>query len=359
MNKYCLLLCVLLAGTAPSPSFAQEAKPIIKEKKISKHYTADKPELSITNFYGDVQVNTWDKNEVTIEIKVTGISKNSKTAQDIVNSVNIADDARKSRISFVTKIAAPYNDTSGKYREEIKVEYIVNAPVNTRLTIDNTYGDVRIGKLNGKLDLKILSGSYQLQDLNADDNEIYVKESSKHKINSVTYINKGKVTATRGGRISVGKANVLTVWGYDSVAIDTVSELGILNHAGKLEIGSVADLDGTIEHTQAVIHSLTSKADVEFKDCGNITFMSIGPKPDQVDIHAVNSGLIFHFPDDAVFDYDITLKKTTFYNTSLPEFLKENTRTDDKKEQTTINGGKGTGGGFVKIDIEGGNTTFF
>src|ERR1700733_3546477 len=75
-------------------SSAQEEKLIIKQKKISKHFNVKATDkLSIENRFGNVIINTWDKNEVTVDITENGKAKTDARARELLGNIDVKEES--------------------------------------------------------------------------------------------------------------------------------------------------------------------------------------------------------------------------------------------------------------------------
>jgi hypothetical protein len=100
MRKALVNTSFLLAGLLTlTNGFSQEkhkewAEPKFKKSKsYSKSYslsTSDK--ISLDNQFGEMKIMTWEKNEIKVDISITGKSDNSEQrAQEIIDRISIAD----------------------------------------------------------------------------------------------------------------------------------------------------------------------------------------------------------------------------------------------------------------------------
>lgn len=204
----------------PVKGLAQEDQIIVKQKKISRHFKvkpADK--LIIENTFGNVTVNTWDKNEVTVDITMAGKAKKEARAQVILDNINIKENTdTPGMICFKTFEKAPYNNNNGvngiskKYNDyEANITYVINAPENIGLDITNIFGDVYVGDFKGRLNVNVTFGSFHAKNISGPGKIISVDDSRKDILNSIlgdntiSSIESGYVTCSRGGNLAIDK----------------------------------------------------------------------------------------------------------------------------------------------------------
>ena len=217
---------ILLMGVFLSHlnAFAQESKLIVKQKKIKRHYLVSPTDtLIIKNGFGKLIINTWDKNEITIDITASGKAMTKTRAQDILNNISIMegkDTDLKRVIFFQTSVKAPYNNNNGVNRIttadksglnfEANVVYMVNAPKNITLDVKNTFGDVDLGDFKGKLNIEILHGHLHAKNISGSYKKISVvnsdilRDDGKYNSdNTITSIQSGEVSG--GGKLLISK----------------------------------------------------------------------------------------------------------------------------------------------------------
>lgn len=188
-----------------------------KEKKITRHFshvTNDK--LIIKNIFGNVHVNTWNKNEIDISVSIVGKFNTESKAQDLLDHVSIKEskiDKYTNTLSFESIIEKPYNNRNP---DNVNIDYIVNVPKILDLEINNKFGMVYLDDFEGKLLIDIMFGSLSAKNISGPPAIIKIN-FSKGK-NTISSIEKGDITCSGGlGEIIIDHqydtANVkLTGW---------------------------------------------------------------------------------------------------------------------------------------------------
>jgi len=155
--------------------------PKIASKKYNKVYTAGKlDELMIDNRFGEVKINTWNRNEFNVEVQVNIYADKQADAQGFLNAINISDGRREAIVSFKTIIGDNGTKSSnvlwkGEDKPRIKkieINYIVFMPAKNALNISNSYGTTILPDFEGKLML----------------NSLYSNLKAKRLINPLNYV---------------------------------------------------------------------------------------------------------------------------------------------------------------------------
>lgn len=130
----------------------------VKNKTINKSYNVGSSDkLSIKNSFGDVQVHTWNKNEIKVDVTVEVSANSENLAQKIVDGIEIADTKSGGDISFKTSIKG-VNNSKGQ-QSTMKVNYEISMPAVNPLHISNEFGATVLPDFKGEVDLTSKFGS--------------------------------------------------------------------------------------------------------------------------------------------------------------------------------------------------------
>jgi len=205
-----------------------------KTKTYSKSYSVDgNDKLQITNTYGKVTVNTWAKNEVKVEVQIKTYANEEDDAQKMLDNISITDSKENSLVSFKTNIERTSNSSgnnifgswfsNGKSNtRKSEINYTVYMPAKNQLQITNTYGNVSLPELLGKVTLKVTYGALNSQQLTNPDIRMVYGDA---KISGMT---DGDVSVTYGN-LSLGTADKLKARvTYGGMTIDRLKSYGEL-----------------------------------------------------------------------------------------------------------------------------------
>lgn len=123
-----------------------------KKSTTVKNYTLQGDEtVVIKNTFGRVNVTTWDKNEVKIIITIYVSSNDQSIAETVFNQISIKESIGKT-ISLDTKIGGngtKNNSTKKNTNSKMEINYEIQLPSNTPLTIENSFGNTTIDNRTG------------------------------------------------------------------------------------------------------------------------------------------------------------------------------------------------------------------
>jgi len=168
-----------------------------KKKTINKSYNVGPDDkLEIENQFGNVQVSTWDKNEITVDIEIVANAPTEEKAQDIMNEIDVKEIHEGHIISFKTKVGDVHNgndhrrNKNGNDDEDraFYIDYIIHMPASNRLDLENSFGKTEISDFKGLVNLTSKFGSLstgRLENVDAIDVEFgraYISEVTNGKV---------------------------------------------------------------------------------------------------------------------------------------------------------------------------------
>jgi hypothetical protein len=148
-----LLLALLLV---PATIRAEEVT-----KEFHKEYkTGPNTTLNIENKYGNVVIESWDKDQVIIDVKVTVNHPDLEKAQKYLSQIDVFFSDNESLISAKTVIddKFSFNGWGGDSRK-FSIDYTIKMPSSLALALTNKYGNTELDELSGLVNLDIKYGS--------------------------------------------------------------------------------------------------------------------------------------------------------------------------------------------------------
>ncbi|HVW94555.1 MAG TPA: hypothetical protein VHA56_01135 [Mucilaginibacter sp.] len=217
----------------------------VMEKNYSKSYPVDANDLiNLSNQFGKITVNTWDRNEVKVGIHIRAEAANESDAQKLIDGVSINDRKDGNQVSFKTDIRR--NDNSGFWdifnfnskRHKLSINYVVYMPAGTDLNIESSFGSVQLPSLDGRVRISASQGSIYAQSLSSQYNEI---EGSYCSVKIAT-MNGGKLDFSYGS-LDLDDCNKIKAdLSYTSFSLGKLRTSGDVNlaYGGGLKIGELA-----------------------------------------------------------------------------------------------------------------------
>ena len=132
-----------------------------KERDISKSYAASGNTLNIENRFGNVKINTWEKNEIKVVIHIEASSTDKEFADKSFDRIDVEESKEGSNIKLktVTNKGGEKNVGCSNCSNSLIIDYDVHLPANVALKVQNSFGGITIPDYNGAVSLQSKYGS--------------------------------------------------------------------------------------------------------------------------------------------------------------------------------------------------------
>lgn len=277
---------VFVVNRRDKDSQAQDDDATEKSKTFSKSYALDaNDEIRIENSFGKINVNTWDKNEVKVDVAIKASANDEAETQKILDQTVINSSKNGNIVSFKTEInkglgwwgTLVKNSTSKRHKVEIN--YTVYMPAKTALTITNKFGATTLPDLDGKLDITNAYGA----------------------LNAKSLSNRGNVI-----NVAFGSANIGSVYG---------SKLKVAY--GGLTLNEADKLDATVSYGHIKISKLSSSGNIILK-YGSLDVDNVSNNLKTLDVTSSFSPIKLGLPGAIDADFDVTTSFGSFsYNNDV------------------------------------------
>ena len=156
-----------------------ETQAEVRVKNYTKSYQLDANDrLKLNNQYGRIEVNTWERHEVKVDVEIKAEAGDSETAQKLLDGVTIHDGKNGDQVSFKTEIAQNNGNSWNLFSwghnktHKLTINYKVYMPAKTDLNVEDSYGAIVLPDLDGKVKITSSYGSVTAQNLNNPANEV-------------------------------------------------------------------------------------------------------------------------------------------------------------------------------------------
>jgi len=127
--------------------------------------------VRLQNEHGNVQVLTWERDRVKIEVKITVFATTKSAADDVFNRVNLDFYNTKQEVEAHTNITPKQFWLSwgvSKEKDKYAVDYKVHMPRTCNLQLDNSHGDVLVAAIDGSAEVSLSYGDLTLDGVMKD-----------------------------------------------------------------------------------------------------------------------------------------------------------------------------------------------
>jgi hypothetical protein len=276
-------------------------------KIIKKEYTVN-PDARILfdNKFGQIHINNWDKNLVTIEIRITVAASNQAKADRLLDLVTIASEGTPSSVQTRTILSKDFTDNT-----KISVDYTVSMPSTVMLSLTNKFGDVYLNELTGKGNFEVSYGNLEVNRLMNSDNVININ-FGKGDIRYIT----GAMVTLKYSELNVEYAGSLFVASkFSNLEGNKVVSLSLNFEGGKVDLENCSVVTGSTKFTDLNFSKLDNKIDLDIQ-YGNCDVSDIIPDFKLISIRNKYGNVSVGIPSTASYTLDASLK---FCDLDFPE----------------------------------------
>lgn len=134
-----------------------------KTKEVHQAWTTNSVQtMDISNKFGEIKINDFGGDSVTIDVIITVEAPNEDRADELLELINVDFGKSGSTARAETNI-----DNEFKSRQKFSIDYTVNIPSDKNLKISNKYGNTIINELNASGNFDIQYGNFTANQLNA------------------------------------------------------------------------------------------------------------------------------------------------------------------------------------------------
>lgn len=289
--------------------FAQfdDTKRIVRSFPL-KDYT----QVEISNKYGIVHINTWDKDSIRIEVQIDVISKNIDKLNRTMENVDIdfinTDYYVNVKTIFVDNSRNLLSDFTQTFFESdatVKINYTVYMPAKTDIEIDNKYGDIYCGNLNGDVKMSLSYGKLRANKFSGKTS--LDLRTAKASINE---IKKGSIICYYS-ELTIESAEILDIDSHDSnIEIEKIEGAKIVSRRDNYNFTRVSSLDIDGSFTDLKIGDIKDKIYATLK-YGGLYIKDIHNSFSTININSKYTDLRFYFNSSAVtYNVDIVHKNS-------------------------------------------------
>ena len=313
---------IFLFLVLPSIMVANDKKKHEKSKTISKNFTVAKnATLYISNKYGDVNVTTWDKNRIEINVKITVKGNDIDNVDKKLNAINVLFEASNNLVEARTKIGKTKSNWTwfGNDNINYKINYFIKMPRTNNADLNNEYGTIELDKLEGKANLNCDYGNIIIDALLNDSNTIKLDYCGGSEID---YIKSGNINIDYS-KIDIKKTENLNISAdYSTVKVKTANNVKFNSDYGSIAVNEVTNITGNSDYAGIKIGTLRKnlKINTEF---GSVKVFKVLKGFENITIDGSYAGIKIGTVNDNSFNFTADLGYAGFnYPENKVEFFK-------------------------------------
>lgn len=319
-------------STRPAPD-SRDGEPELADRTeytrtVLKSILVDgKAALSIDNWFGDVSVSLWEKNEFRIQIVISASSKDREKASRALNAVQINESRDGNTILLKTLIDKDFEKSQERDKEgptstttytgdakikglktswrasrkgsgtSLRITYRIQMPKGNGLTIKNSFGNTTIPDFWAPLSVSSRFGDVSGAALNSLNTKI------KASFGNVT------IYEMQNGHVNMS---------FGDLDIHRGNVLRIEQSYGKLNIGEINRVDAKTSYGRALIGLINRHGKFKINFAEQFQVSKIGPATEQVDVESNYSSVVLPMQSTPNCDFDVTVTNSQFSVPTLP-----------------------------------------
>ncbi|APZ47862.1 hypothetical protein BW723_16865 [Polaribacter reichenbachii] len=320
-----------------------------KSKVITKEYKVNaNAKVAIDNRYGNLDITTWDKKQVEIEVTITVKGDNLESLENKLASIDVEFETSSNFISAKTIFEKQQKSGWSFWKKNnnvsYKVNYKVKMPKTNTVDLDNDYGSIFLGDLSGKADINCDYGKIIVGELSASNNNINLDYCSS---STISYMKSGNVNVDYS-KITIDEAEDLKVnEDYSTIKFGKVKDINFNADYGSVTIDEAVNVDGNSDYASMRIGTIYKNLTLE-TDYGSVSVKRLAKGFENVTIDGQYAGIKIGVDEGAIFDFVLDLQYAGFkYDDDQIEFFKKISKSTKKYYEGKF--GKGNSSGRIKI----------
>jgi hypothetical protein len=260
-------------------------------KEFHKEYAAGTKSLEISNKYGDVVIESWNKDQIVIDVKVTVDMSNRDKAQKYLDLIDVQFSEGANVISAKTVIDNNFNFTGWGDSRKFSIDYNVKMPAGTDLNLTNKYGNTDIDELHGLLNIEIKYGNLTAGKLTRGNIKPLNKLVIAYGKGTIDEIGWLDLTERYVGNMDIGKSQAILLDSkYSKIALGETSSVVGESKYDNIRIENIKNLVLENGYTEVNIGELTNKLTYN-GSYGSFTINSIPAGFESIDVETHYMGV--------------------------------------------------------------------
>jgi len=308
-------------------------------KNISRSFEVDQnTNIELTNKYGQVIVNTWEKDSVVIDVEITVYGKNGEMTEKMMRRVDI----EFNRFGDFLSIETILDRNSGFFKEmwnslgdysktllsnnKINIDYEITIPIRSNFKLDNKFGDVFLNQHEGKLQLIVSHGDLKVNKL-AGESRIDLSFGKGHfkNINQANMVLKSAELSIR----DIGSLNIES--SSSEIELTNVESLILNSRNDKISIEKVRMISGRASFSDVAIDSIIDQVNVDL-NYGEFYIASVNANFATVHLSGKSADIHLNFEIGAYFDLSIAGRDDQIFLSKNFKGLNKTVSQEDEKE---------------------------
>lgn len=303
-QKVTLMILLLILAIGMKGATINEYTRVIK-KEFNVNPDA---QLTVSNKFGQIHCSNWDKNVVSIEVKVIVEAANDNSAAKMLEKINVNFNGTSSFVEATTM----FEEMKSSGRNKFQVDYLISLPSGMSIDLTNKFGDIHINEASGKARINLSYGSLDVNKLNNSDNFIELKFCGSAKINSM----KGAVVNLKYSTLDVEYAGSIRLDSkFSNLNADKIIALNMVFEGGALDVKNSSTVESRSKYSDMDFEKVEQNLNLDIQ-YGSCSVHTMGPDFTSISIKNRYADVDVRLSETAVYTLDAQMK---YCEISFPE----------------------------------------
>jgi hypothetical protein len=316
--------------------------------------------IDITNKYGKIELNTWDKDSVVIHFKMEINEKKPEKLTKTLDNLDFDISNSQHYLIIKTQIDKNRNQVENeliKFKEtmlqtngNIRIDLVVWMPGDRELKLENKFGDIIMSDYQGETSINLSNGKLKTGNLSKRSNlNLSFADANINNLNDGRIIcNYSDIEIKNSGSLKFeSKSSDIEIINSQSIKIESRRD--------KYRIRIAEKIDASGNFSQFRIYELKEMAIMKLS-YGSLDFEKVLNSFSSIYIESRSAELNLNFNSDSKFGFEITEAKTDL-NLNSDFKVEEKTLIDQKESKNRHTGyiGKKTTENQLRINAISGD----
>ncbi len=326
-----------------------------ESKQINRRFKiTPETRVEITNKYGKININTWEKDSVVFNIKIKVEDKKLSRLEKQISGIDfdfidsqhfiIARTKVGENRSTLEKEVLNFKETVLQADGKIEIDFTVWMPKTNPLKVENKFGDIYVDDYLGDIDINLSNGNLKAHDFSGKTNL---------KLNfgdaTINQLKTGKLDCNYS-EVYIKSADKLQIVSKSSdFEITEINEINTDSRRDKFRIQIIDVLTAKGSFTNYRISEITNNLNVK-TEYGDVDINKIAPDFKSVYIESKSTDINLYFSEKSEFGFEITHTKSQTNFAGKVDVKKEEVL-DEKEKKVKLTGNFGGSSKPVKLFI--------
>ena len=325
-------------------------------KEIHKQFgVAPQTRIEISNKYGKIELNTWEKDSVVIDIDIRVEEKKLSRLEKAIDDIDF-DFTQSQHFLIVNTLVDRNKSDLGKELLRLKetvlqsdgniqIDYTVWVPQRNELVVNNKFGDIYISDFEGDIKMDLSNGNLKSNDLSGRlDLTLNFGDATINKINT------GRIECSFSD-VYIKEAESLRLESKSTTfEILEINDLDTDSRRDKFRIRLIDRLEAVSSFSNFRITELTDRINLKAA-YGDLDIEKTAPDFSDMYIESKSTDLNLYFDKGSEFNFEITHTKTENQFCTELKIEKEEVL-DEKEKQGKLTGYFGKPGNNTRLNIK-------